>query len=67
MDKISEEPQVPLRGLFRKDHFRELVDINSSMEEQHEPNEPMEAQNDVQENADVFVENDEFWLYDIVD
>jgi hypothetical protein len=46
------------------------VDINNSMEEQHEPNEPndpMEAQNDVQENDDVSVENDEFGIYDIVD
>jgi hypothetical protein len=67
VEKISQEPQVPLRGLLGKDHFGELVDINNSMEEQHEPNEPMEAHNDVQENDDVSVENDEFGIYDIVD
>ena len=50
-----------------KYHFGKLVDVNNSMEEQHEPNEPMEAHNDVQENDDVSIENDEFGIYDIVD
>jgi hypothetical protein len=48
--KISQEPQVPLRGILGKDHFGELVDINNSMS-------LMEAQNDVQESDDVSVEN----------
>jgi hypothetical protein len=62
--KISQESQVPLRGILGKDNFGELVDINNSMEEQHEP---MEAHNDVKENDDVSIENDEFGIYDIVD
>jgi hypothetical protein len=34
------------------------------MEEQ---NDTMEAQNDVEEDDDVYVEHDEFGIYDIVD
>ena len=67
VEKISQEPQVPLRDLLGKYRFGELVDINNSMEEQHEPNESMETHNDVQENDGVSIENDEFGIYDIVD
>jgi hypothetical protein len=62
--KLSKEPQVPLGGMIRKDHFGELADIKESMEEQ---NDTMEAQNDVEEDDNVSVENDEFGIYDIVD
>ena len=62
--KLSKEPQVPLGGMIRKDHFGELADIKEPMEEQ---NDTMEAQNDVKEDDNVSVENDEFGIYDIVD
>ena len=62
--KLSKEPQVPLGGMIGKDHFRELADIKEPMEEQ---NDTMEGQNDVEEDDDVFVEHDEFGIYDIVD
>jgi hypothetical protein len=64
VEKMSKEPQPPLKGLFGNDHFGQLADIKDPMEEE---NDPMEAHNDVQENDDVPVENDEFGIYDIVD
>ena len=31
--KMSKEPQLPLGGMFGKEHFGHLVDIEDSMEE----------------------------------
>ena len=62
--KLSKEPHIPLGEMIGNDHFRELADIKEPMEEQ---NDTMEAQNDVEEDNDVSVENDEFGIYDIVD
>jgi hypothetical protein len=64
VEKLSKEPQVPLGGIFGKDHFGELVDIKELMEEQ---NDTMEAQNGVEEDDNVSVENDEFGIYDTID
>jgi hypothetical protein len=61
---MSKEPQLPLKGLIGKDHFGELVDIKDPMEEK---NDTMEAQNDVEADDNLSVENDEFGIYDIVD
>jgi hypothetical protein len=61
---MSEQPQPPLKGLFRKDHFGELVDIKDLIEEK---NGPLEVHNDVQETHDMPIEDDEFSIYDIVD
>jgi hypothetical protein len=63
VEKMSKEPQPPLKGLFGKDHFGQLADIKDPMEEK---NDPMEAQNDVQENDDVPIEDDEFGIYMIL-
>jgi hypothetical protein len=62
--KMSKDPQVPLGGLIGNNHFGELADIKDPMEEK---NDTIETQNDVKEDDNVFVENDEFGIYDIVD
>jgi hypothetical protein len=62
--KLSKEPQVPLGGMIGMDHFVQLVDIKELMGEQ---NDTMEAQNDVEEDDNMSIENDEFWIYDIFD
>ena len=64
VEKLLKEPQVPLWGMIGNDHFGELADIKEPMEEQ---NDTMEAQNYVEEDDNVSVENDEFGIYDIVD
>jgi hypothetical protein len=64
VEKMSKEPQVPLGGMIENDHFGELVDIKETMEER---NGTMEAQNHIEEDDNVSVENDEFGIYDIVD
>jgi len=50
--------------MIGKDHFGELTDIKESMEEQDNT---MEAQNDVEEDDNVYAENDKFGIYYIVD
>jgi hypothetical protein len=62
--KLSKVPQLPLGGMIGNDHFGELADIKEPMEEQ---NDTMEAQNEIEEDDKVYVENDEFGIYDIVD
>jgi hypothetical protein len=64
VEKLSNEPQVPLGGMIGKDHFGKLVDIKEPMEER---NDTMEAKNYIEEDDNVYVENDEFGIYDIVD
>ena len=61
---MSKEPQVPLGGMIVKDHIGELADIKEPIEEKHDT---METHNDVEENDNVYVENDEFGIYDILD
>jgi hypothetical protein len=66
--KLSKEPQVPLGGIIGKDRFGgitfEKLWISKN---QWKNNDTMEAQNDVEEDDNVFVENDKFGIYDIVD
>ena len=57
---MSKEPQVPLWGLIRKNHFGELADIKELMEEQDDT---MEAQNDVQEDDNVSFANDIWYCW----
>ena len=42
--KMSEEPQPPLGGMFGKEHFRHLVDIEIPMEEDIDVPEGSQAQ-----------------------
>ena len=50
--------------MIGNDHFGELANIKEPIEEK---NDTMEGQNDVEEDDNVFVENGEFGIYDIVD
>ena len=63
VEKMSKEPQTPLKGLFGNDQFGQLVEIV-------EIEDLMEDHNDVLEESQT-LENDnaddEFGIYDIID
>ena len=58
--RMSKESQPPLGGMFRKEHFGHLVDIEDPMEEDIDV--PEEIQPPENSNFD-----EEFVLHDIVD
>ena len=57
---MSKEPQPPLGGMFRKEHFGHLADIEYPMEEDIDV--PEESQAPENSNFD-----EEFGLHDCVD
>jgi len=57
---MSKEPQPPLGGMFGKEHFGHLADIEDPMEEDIDV--PEESQAPENSNFD-----EEFGLHDIVD
>ena len=60
MAKVSKEPQPPLKGLFGKNYFGQLVEIEDPMEDHTEV--PQEIQ--APENDDI---DEEFGIHDIID
>jgi hypothetical protein len=58
--KMSKEPQPPLGGVFGKEHFGDLADIEDPMEEDIDVPEEIQAP----ENSNV---DEEFGMHDIVE
>ena len=60
VEKVSKEPQPPLKGLFGKDYFGQHVEKEDPMEDY------TEVQQEIQAPENDYI-NEEFGIHDIID